>query len=94
MVGHHLEEVVRLLRHLLRDAHFDGVQLVAQALLDEAARALNLLGEVFGAAVGAARGRRQLEDGLERLRLGEVERGIEEDARHARCRRRTEKHTI
>ena len=73
--------MVRLLSDLVRDADFDGVELQAQPLLDHPTRPLHLLGKVLPG------GGRQLKDGLERLRLGEVERRVQEDPRNPGRRR-------
>ena len=79
----YLEKVVGLLSDLFGDADFDGVELLAQPLLDHPARPLHLLGKVLPRRRG-----RQLKDGLERLRLREVERGVEEYPRDAGSRHR------
>ena len=78
----YLEKVVRLLSDLVGDADFDGVQLLAQPLLDHPPRSLDLLGKVL-----AGRGR-QLKDGLERLWPRQVERWVEEYPRNAGSGRR------
>ena len=79
----YLEKVVGLLSDLFGDADFDGVELLAQPLLDHPARPLHLLGKVLPRRRG-----RQLKDGLERLRLREVERGVKEYPRDAGSRHR------
>ena len=74
--------MVRLLSDLVGDADFDGVELLAQPLLDHPPRSLHLLGKVL------PRRGRQLKDGLERLWFRQVERWVEEDPRNAGRRRR------
>ena len=88
MVGHHLEEMVRLGADLARDVHLHLVDVVLQPLLHQPRPALHLPSllllhlERIG-PVGLAQGLCQEgEDGVEGGRVGEIKVLVEENTRN------------